>query len=109
MQKALNLTRKQRQIMLLILAGNVSEDGVTVEWLDIDQLLSRLSYETSKESIQFSIRALVKKGLVEKGEPELRRSRVRRILKPTNLAFDRLTTVKSPPKEYETAGFIEYS
>ncbi|WP_411512025.1 hypothetical protein QM042_02020 [Escherichia coli] len=35
--------------------------------LDLDELLEVLPYKTTKQSMQFSIRALVKKGLVEKG------------------------------------------
>lgn len=105
-----HVTRKQRQIMEPILKGNVNPDGITVEWLDMDQLLERIPYETSKQSLQFSIRFLIKKGFVEKGETEVRRGRKRRILKPTNYAFDRLTTIKPPtPKVYEGENCVEYS
>ena len=34
--------------------------------LDLDELLEILPYRTTKQSIQFSLRALIKKGLVEK-------------------------------------------
>lgn len=37
-----------------------------------DELLEVLPYKTTKQSIQFSIRALIKKGLVEKGHTRQR-------------------------------------
>jgi hypothetical protein len=47
--------------------------------LDFDQLLDLLSWMPTKAASQFTIRALVKKGLMLKGELELRRGR-RRVL-----------------------------
>ena len=44
---------------------------------DMDQLLERLSWTPSKESLQFSIRALIAKGLIEKAGIETRRGRNR--------------------------------
>jgi DNA-binding PadR family transcriptional regulator len=45
--------------------------------LDLDQLLDTLSWEPSKESLQFTIRALIKRGLIVKSDLELRRGRRR--------------------------------
>lgn len=53
--------------------------------IDLDQLLERLDYKTSKESLQFSLRALIGHGLIRKGERELRRDRVRQTIVPTGL------------------------
>lgn len=51
--------------------------------IDLDQLLERLDYKTSKESLQFSLRALIGHGLIRKAERELRRDRIRQTLVPT--------------------------
>jgi repressor of nif and glnA expression len=75
----MNLTSKQRSIMKVIIAANPDETGV-----DIDQLLERLDYTTTKASIQFSLRALIGHGLIRKNETrELRRDRLHTILVPT--------------------------
>lgn len=58
----MTLTDKQKDIIKTINLGH--ERG---HLLDLDELLEVLPYKTAKQSMQFSIRALVKKGLVEKG------------------------------------------
>ena len=68
----MGLTTKQRSLMEVIVAGN--DDGTNV---DIDQILERLPYETTKESLQFSLRALVNKGCIQKMPTETRRGRAR--------------------------------
>lgn len=72
------LTSKQQSIMKHIIAGNPNNTAV-----DIDQLLERLDYKTTKESLQFSLRALIGHGLIRKADRELRRDRVRQTLVPT--------------------------
>src|SRR5690554_1562181 len=103
----MKLTKKQHQIMDVIMKGNVDEDNYTISWVDLDQLVERLPYKTSKDSIIFSIRALIAKGLVEKGARELRRGRVRGTLVPTDLAFDVLRA-KPTPKSVEYDGIVEF-
>ncbi|WKZ86330.1 MarR family transcriptional regulator [Ralstonia pickettii] len=71
----MHLTVKQIELMRVIGAGN--PDGSPA---DLDQVLERLNYETTKSSIQFSIRALIKHGLIEKGGREKRRGRQRVLL-----------------------------
>jgi hypothetical protein len=71
------LTQKQQSIMKQIIAG----DGEAA--IDLDQLLERLDYKTSKESLQFSLRALIGHGLIRKAERELRRDRIRQTVVPT--------------------------
>lgn len=78
----MNVTEKQMQIMSVVVKGN--EDG---SFIDLDQLLERIPYETTKESMQFSIRALVKNQLISKKDRESRRGRSRVILAPTELAY----------------------
>ena len=85
----MRFTEKQCQIMMTLLKGN--DDGT---FLDIDQLLDALPYETTKQSLQFSIRALVKHGMVNKIERQVRRSRNRTVLAPTGLAYSSFGGVK---------------
>lgn len=62
------------QLEILTHVRGASED----ESLDFDQLLERLSWRPSKESAQFTIRATITKGLLEKKpDLELRRGRKR--------------------------------
>lgn len=70
------LTTKQIQILKTIRAGAPAPDG-GVDPIDLDLLLDNLPYVTTKESMQFSIRALVARGLIEKTAPTLRRGRKR--------------------------------
>jgi predicted transcriptional regulator len=77
-----HLTSKQAGIIAVMFKLN--EDG---SFLDIDQLLDRLPYETTKQSLQFSLRALVKHGLAEKKGGEVRRGRRRVIWGPTALGL----------------------
>lgn len=90
-------TGKQMALLNLILKGNA--DG---SFLDIDQLLEALPYETTKASLHFSIRALIKHGMVEKREREKRRLRMRCVLAPTShayLAFGRAQPVPERMRE----------
>jgi DNA-binding MarR family transcriptional regulator len=75
----LRLTKKQVELMSIIIRKN--EDGSAV---DLDQILARLSYVTTKQSLQFSIRALVQKGLIVKQELEKRGSHARRTVVATD-------------------------
>ena len=63
----MTLTDKQKDIIKTLNLGY--ERG---HLLDLDDLLEVLPYKTTKQSIQFSIRALIKKGLVEKGHTRQR-------------------------------------
>lgn len=84
----MNITSKQFGILQVILKGDGCRSDGTFIPVDLDQLLKRLTYSTTKESMQFSIRTLIKKGLIYKGEQELRRGRQRVTYFPTNLARD---------------------
>lgn len=77
------LTAKQTALLTIIAQGN--PDGSEV---DLDQVLERLPYKTTKHSLQFSIRIMVAKGLIEKLELEGRRSRWRCVIKPTKLGLE---------------------
>ncbi|NTX17943.1 hypothetical protein [Burkholderia cepacia] len=77
----MNLTVKQIEIMKVVVAGNAAD--ATWSPADIDQILERLPYRTTKESLQFSLRALEKHCLIDRGATEHRRGRVRRLVAPT--------------------------
>jgi hypothetical protein len=78
----LRLTKKQHELMSIIIRKN--EDGTAV---DLDQILAKLSYVTTKQSLQFSIRALIAKGLIVKQELEKRGSHARRTVVATELGL----------------------
>jgi len=74
-----NLTVKQISILRAVV--NRNDDGSLV---DLDQLLDRIDYETTKASIQFSIRSMVKAGVIMK-VAERRRGRQHVCYEPTGL------------------------
>jgi hypothetical protein len=93
----MQLTTKQISQLNVIVAGN--PDGSPI---DKDELLERLPYETSKESLQFSIRALVKRGLVTVGGKEKRRGRLRATLVPT----DEARQIMGKPVAAVSSGYV---
>lgn len=76
----MKLTTKQIHLLTVIRDGN--PDGRRA---DLDQILIRLPYETTKQSLQFSIRALIRKGLIQKEDAEKRRGKRRRVIGLTDL------------------------
>jgi DNA-binding MarR family transcriptional regulator len=79
----MQLTNKQVQILNVLVKGEgVDAQGALIP-ADLDQLLERLDYKTTKASIQFSIRALIARGLIAKAGMENRRGRKRVLLAPT--------------------------
>jgi predicted transcriptional regulator len=64
------VTRHQVEVLQRV---NAAGDDL----LDMDQLLPQLSWEPSKEAAQFTIRALIRKGMLEKMPLKLRRGRLR--------------------------------
>lgn len=69
-----------KQIELLNTIGRRNTDGGAV---DLDQLIERLTYKPTKQSVQFSIRALIAHGLIQKDAPEKRRGRTRTLISLT--------------------------
>lgn len=70
-------TRKQVEILERIWRG-----GDRGDFLDIDELRERLSYECSKQAVQCSLRKLRDRGLIEDSY-EVRRGARRRVLQLT--------------------------
>lgn len=61
------LTDKQYKILVVLCHGNgKSEDGKLIP-CDLDELLERIAYKTTKAAMQFSIRALIGHRLLTKG------------------------------------------
>lgn len=79
----LTLTDKQIEIMKVILAGNGRDTAGNLIPVDMDQLLERIPYKTCKDSMHFSIRALIRRNMIYKGGREHRRNRQRATFFPT--------------------------
>lgn len=78
------LTDKQYKILTVLCDGNGHDEKGNFIPADIDELLERLAYKTSKPSMQFSIRPLVKAKYLEKSY-EKRRGAKRVLLTPTKM------------------------
>jgi DNA-binding MarR family transcriptional regulator len=74
----MHLTTKQITLLTAIVNGNGPNDP-----LDLDQLLDKIDYETTKQSLQFSIRALINRNMIVKDGPQRRRGRMRQVISPT--------------------------
>jgi DNA-binding MarR family transcriptional regulator len=88
----MHLTVKQIELLRVIAAAN--PDGTAC---DLDQVIERINYETTKASIQFSIRALIKHGLIEKTGKEKRRDRQRVLISITAAGRGYVLTPVSSP------------
>ena len=82
----MKLTEKQELVLGTIVKGN--EDG---SFCDLDEVIEKVPYDTTKASIQFIIRNLKNKGLIYKRPTEKRRGRRRVVLGPTSQGFLELT------------------
>lgn len=80
------LTNKQYKILIVLCHGNGKDERGNLIPCDLDELLERIAYDTTKPSMQFSIRALIKRGLLTKGS-ETRRGAKRVTYIPTRLAM----------------------
>ncbi len=89
----MKLTDKQISIMDVIVKGNGIDAGGLVIPCDLDQLLERLPYRTTKASMHFSIRALAGHGVIAKTGTENRRGRRRILISPTSLGIEMTTPV----------------
>lgn len=92
------ITSKQ---VLLLKAINVQEGCLPN---DLDQILEKLEYKTTKQSLQFSIRSLVKKGLIVKCEQATREGKNRRPLALTQLGKEKLRLYVIPPNSIHSIG-----
>jgi len=83
----MTLSVKQTMLMKVIADGGI-EPGE--EYIDLDQVIDELErrygWKTSKASLQFSVRSMMKRGMLEKMPQERRRGRSRIIFRATDLA-----------------------
>lgn len=91
----MNLTPKQIALLDIIVKGNGLFDGRFVP-CDLDQIIERVDYKPTKEAIQFSIRNLIGKGLIQKAGTENRRDRRRVLISPTDLGKGILKAETNP-------------
>lgn len=80
------LTDKQEAVLTVVVKGN--PDG---SFCDLDELIQRLPYVTTKASIQFIVRNLIGKGLMEKKPAERRRARRRVVISATPDGYELLS------------------
>lgn len=101
----ITMTPKQRQIMTVICLGDGKDENGQFIPIDMNQLLDRLAYETTKQSMQFSLRALKAKGFVTKDYCK-RRSAKRVVYFPTRLGRSMLGL--EDPSFVEAGGDFSY-
>lgn len=95
------LTRKQRLLLKVICRGNTDVTGVKISNVDYTQILSRLPYATSRESLMCSLRILENQGWMVKGGKELRDGRMKQTLEPTAQAIRIVTPPVAPVAKAE--------
>lgn len=78
----MQLTSKQIELMCVITKGNGPNEPP-----DLDEIVERVRYETTKQSLQFSVRALMARGLIIRRGVEKRRCRQRQVIEATPLGF----------------------
>jgi predicted transcriptional regulator len=86
LERVVMLSLKQTDILTNIVNGNGLDDAGNFCPVDLDQLLERVAHKPSKDSMHFSIRTLVRRGLIYKGDVEKRRGRKRVTYFPTEEA-----------------------
>jgi len=98
LKRNVKLTVKQKEVLACIIKAN--PDG---SLRDLDQILMNIRYYSTKQSIQFVIRSLIKKGLVVKKGSENRRARRRVLLAPTLFGLEYARSLREKTKD-ERAG-----
>jgi hypothetical protein len=78
------LTAHQMEVLRIIIKGNDSPSP-ELALADLDEVLDRVSRDTSKQSMQFTIRSLVHNGMIVKCDRARRRGRLRVTYKATEL------------------------
>lgn len=79
-----------RMIMILEVIIKRNDDGTPK---DIDQIIDQVDYEVTKPSIQFTLRSMVKRGLIEKAGEATRRGRKRITYRATEFGSQCLAPV----------------
>jgi hypothetical protein len=99
------------QVEILLAVQRCASEGFDI---DLDQMLDCLTWKPTKQSLQFSIRALIAKGMLAKTDHQVRRGRKRVCFKLTVAAATimdpRISTapeVPSAPEEQPDPGLSE--
>jgi hypothetical protein len=82
-----NLSLTEKAIEALRVISNAENNGMPI---DLDTVLSRLAFHPTKQAFQFTLRALIKRGLVEKVGTAVIRGKRRRLLKITMLGLHKM-------------------
>jgi DNA-binding MarR family transcriptional regulator len=101
------LTNKQVALLKVIVEGNGHVEG-KFSPCDLDQIIERVSYHPSKDSLQFSIRKLIEKGAITKSGFERRRDRRRVLIAPTKLGRQLMQPTLKKESYVETEVELEY-
>jgi DNA-binding MarR family transcriptional regulator len=101
-----HLTTKQIALLAVIAKGNGPDQP-----MDLDEILDAITYETTKQSLQFSIRALIARGLIYKKGVEKRRGRQRQVIAATTagkvIAFAGTPAAASVPGASVASAILE--
>ena len=104
---SLKLTAKQQSILRTIMCRNHPD---LTQLIDLDQLLERINYHTSKASMQFSLRYLIKRELIIKAGIVDRRGSKRVVYDITDsgirLYLDKTSRAAGDHEARESAAYI---
>lgn len=95
------LTFKQRQVIKIVIMGNIDVKGTRLSNVDVYQLKNRLDYETSRDSLMCSLAILEKQGWITKAGKELRDGRQKQTLAPTAQAIRVMNPTPISIPDYE--------
>lgn len=74
------MTQKQELIIRLFISEESFEDSSDEDVLSIDEIIQKLSYKPTKQAVQFSLRALRKRGYLEKRDSLVLREGKQRVI-----------------------------
>jgi hypothetical protein len=97
------MTTKQRHIMKIVVMGNLDVTGARESNVDVYQVMNRIPYDTTRESMMCSLGILEKQGWLVKAGKEIRDGRMKQTLEPTAAAI----RVISPPKPVKAPEYEE--
>lgn len=97
------LTTKQRQLLKVIVMGNLDKTGARVSHVDYQQIMSRIPYTCTRESIMCSIRILKDQGWIVLAGKELRDGRMKQTVEPSAVAIRVIT----PPPAQKVPEYVE--
>lgn len=84
------LTRKQFTILDIVVQGNEAGANPLDRFVDLDQVIERIPYDTTKAAIQFSIRSMVESKFIEKHAKQKRRGANRILFSATEIGLYRM-------------------